>query len=305
MTEKQKEFERKDIVISDGPVPALSDGEKFDSRGNVPTVQDNTPDFLTVIERLTANPDVDVNKIQKILDMQEQILDRNEGRAFNASMTRAQNKIELVVAKSKNTQTGSNYAKLSNVLISAKPIYTSEGFSLMFYEGETSKENHKRTCVDIRHDGGCTKKRYIDLAIQTTGIAGKAMMTQIHGEGSTFSYGRRYLTCMIFNIPTGDDDDGNEAGKKAGKNSEFITEAEAKAITKRMNNVYPDGGEMFLEWLKVETVDTIPATELKTAKDGLATAEKAMAGKSEREPGEKKYSLSAKKVVEREPGQDG
>lgn len=193
----------------------FADIEKWKKRQNaetMPVPADNQQaSFFASIERLAANPAVDVSKIKEIMDMQEHILDRNAEQAFNAAMTRAQNKIELVVAKSENKQTGSKYANLKTVLLSAKPIYTTEGFSLMFYEGETSKENHKRVCVDIMHEQGHTKQRYGDFAIQTTGIAGKAMMTQIHGEGSAFSYGRRYLTCLIFNIPTGDDDDGNAA----------------------------------------------------------------------------------------------
>ena len=185
------------------------------------------PSFITSIERLAANPDVDPEKLQKFMEMQEHILDRNAKQAFNAAMTKTQNKIELVVAKSDNAQTGSKYANLKEVLIKAKPIYTTEGFSLMFYEGESKKEGHKRVCVDIMHEQGHTEQRYGEFAIQTTGIAGKAMMTQIHGEGSAFSYGRRYLTCMIFNIPTGEDDDGNAAGKEDPK---FTTKAQKKEI---------------------------------------------------------------------------
>jgi len=41
------------------------------------------------------------------------------------------------------------------------------------------------------------------------GIKGNANMTAIHGKASSAMYGRRYLLCLIFNIPTGDDVDGN------------------------------------------------------------------------------------------------
>ena len=183
--------------------------------------------FFAAMERFAVNPNVDPAKIKQFMDMQEHILDRNAKQAFNASMTKAQNKIELVVAKKVNDQTKSKYANLKEILINTKPVYTEAGFSLMFYEGETTKEDHKRVCVDIMHNEGHTETRYGDFAIQTTGIAGKAMMTQIHGEGSAFSYGRRYLTCMIFNIPTGDDDDGNAAEKKESK---FTTEKQKKEI---------------------------------------------------------------------------
>jgi hypothetical protein len=169
----------------------------------------------SIIERLASNPNVDVEKLERIMKMQEQTIKREAQTAFNAAMVKAQNKIEIIAANEKNTQTGSTYAYagLKDVITKAKPVYTAEGFSLMFYEGDSPDDKKKRTCVDIMHEQGHTEKRHIDLTIQTTGIAGKAMMTQIHGEGSAFSYGRRYLTCMIFNIPTGDDDDGNKAGK--------------------------------------------------------------------------------------------
>lgn len=185
--------------------------------------------FFSSIEKLAANPKVDVAKIQQIMNMQEHILDRNAKQAFNAAMMRVQSKIDLVVAKTDNSQTGSKYADLKEVIIKTKPIYTAEGFSLMFYEGESKNEKQKRVCVDIMHEQGHTEQRHGDFTIQTTGIAGKAMMTQIHGEGSTYSYGRRYLTCMIFNIPTGDDDDGNAAGGK-DKDVEMIAKYQKKRI---------------------------------------------------------------------------
>lgn len=224
----------------------------------VKTGQNLQASFFTSVEKLAANPDVDVAKIKQIMEMQEHVLDRNAEQSFNAAMTRAQNKIELVVAKSENTQTGSKYANLKTVLLSAKPIYTSEGFSLMFYEGETPKEKHKRVCVDIMHEQGHTKQRYGDFAIQTTGIAGKAMMTQIHGEGSAFSYGRRYLTCLIFNIPTGDDDNGNAAGKT--EEIEHITvdmQTEIGDFIKATKTKKAD----FLKYIKAKSIEKIPLSE--------------------------------------------
>jgi len=235
--------------------------------------------FLSTIERLASNPDVDVAKIKQFMEMEEHVLDRNAAQAFNAAMTKAQNKIELVIAKSKNEQTHSTYADLKAVLLSAKPVYTAEGFSLMFYEGDTTKENHKRVCVDIMHEMGHTKQRYGDFAIQTTGIAGKSMMTQIHGEGSAFSYGRRYLTCMIFNIPTGDDDDGNAAGE-----IQYITDAMQKEINDLIKSTKADKAKV-LKYLKSESVEKILLSDYGKAKvafEAKAKTEK----KTEREPGD-------------------
>ena len=220
--------------------------------------------FLATIERLAKMPDVDPAKVKLFMDMQERILDRNAKQAFNAAMTEAQNKIEPVVNKSKNDQTHSMYSKLKAILVKAKPIYTGAGFSLMFYEGECPLENHKRVCVDIMHNEGHTEKRYGDFAIQTTGIAGKAMMTLIHGQGSTFSYGRRYLTCMIFNIPTGDDDDGNNAGKSGGDGDDFISPEQLKDLKTKVEkskiNVVA-----YLKHLNIETLSELPVSMFKKA----------------------------------------
>ena len=267
--EKQKEF-----------TPAETDIDKFNGRAEVPAVVQPENGFLTVIERLSRMDNIPVEKIQQLFEMKQKDDDRTAGQEFNAAFARAQSKIELVVAAQHNEQTKSNYADLKAILIKSQPIYTEEGFSLMFYEGDSPKESQKRVCVDIMHSAGHTEKRHGDFTIQTTGIAGKAMMTQIHGEGSAFSYGRRYLTCMIWNIPTGDDDDGNSAG---GKVDEFITEEQAKALNKELAK-FPDEGKAFLEFIGAETVDTISAG---------AQYKKAL------------LALKKEKAKSRSPGEDG
>ena len=257
--------------MTEKPEAYGNDIKMFEERGtpvpdkNLPQRTDQQTSFFESIERLAANKDVDVSKIKQFMEMQEHALDRNAKQAFNSAMTKAQSKIELVVTKSKNEQTHSNYAKLEAVLISAKPIYTAAGFSLMFYEGETTKDNHKRVCVDIMHEEGHTEKRYGDFAIQTTGIAGKAMMTQIHGEGSAFSYGRRYLTCMIFNIPTGDDNDGNGAGVI------YVDEKQLSSVVDMINAKSIDE-TLFLKHMGAESTDKILAKDFGRAMNVLKKA---------------------------------
>jgi hypothetical protein len=235
--------------------------------------------FFKTLERLMSNPNVDPEKIKQFMDMEEHILDRNARQAFNASMTRVQNKIKLVVAEKWNNQTKSHYAPLKDVLVQTKSIYTAEGFSLMFYEEDTPKENHIRVCVDIMHEQGHTKKRHADIAVQTTGIAGTPMMTEVHGQGSAFSYGRRYLTCMIFNIPTGDDNDGNSPMK-------YISPEQVKVLHTLATESKTDMPKFF-KYMSVGKLEEIPALKYKTAKAALESKLKATkeAEKEPREPG--------------------
>jgi hypothetical protein len=232
----------------------------------VPQKMSESTSFFDMVERLASRPDIPVEKIQQLMEMQEHILDRNAKQAFNASMVEAQSGIKLVVAKKWNAQTKSKYANLEAILMEAAPIYTAAGFSLLFYEGDTDKKDHKRVCVDIMHSQGHTESRYGDFAIQTTGIAGKKMMTEIHGEGSAFTYGRRYLTCMIFNIPTGDDDDGNAAGGVP-----VVSEKQTSQIYDMINSKGVDEDE-FLKYMGFESVETIPASQFGKAMNVLKKA---------------------------------
>ena len=220
-------------------------------------------EFMQMIERLTVNPDVSAEKIKQIMELEERSISLTAKRDFNAAMSQAQSKIEIVATKQKNEQTHSKYADLKDVLSTNKPIYTAAGFSLMFYEGETQKVGHIRICVDVMHEQGHTETRHLDLAIQTAGIAGKTMMTQIHGEGSAISYGRRYLTCMIFNIPTGDDNDGNAAAKT------FITDEQVSELADMLDESGSDIPK-FLQYMGVERLGEIQKKQFNSAKSALA-----------------------------------
>jgi hypothetical protein len=167
--------------------------------------------YLTVIERLASDPNVDIEKLRQIIDMKNREEDREAERAFNADMVAAQADIEMVVKNKENIQTKSNYADFGIIVKMAKPHYTKHGFSISFYQGD-SKDGYIRVMADIMHRDGCTKTRHKDVPIDLTGIAGKVNKTKVHAEASSFMYGKRYIICDVFSIPTGDDDDGNAAG---------------------------------------------------------------------------------------------
>ncbi len=257
----------------------MGDLDKFESRGSGTkevTVTGNNDSFVAIIEKLSANPDVPVDKFKQIMEMQEHIMDRNAEQAFNFSMAQAQSKIKVVAKTKKNDQTHSKYSPLEEIVKHATPIYTGEGFSLSFYQGDTAKENHIRVMCDIMHEQGHTKTRYGDFAIDSSGIKGNVNKTMIHAQGSTFTYGRRYLTCMIFNIPTGDDDDGNSAGKLP----EYIDEKQLSQITDMINSKNVDE-IAFLKFMRVDSAHKLLSKQFKAAMFALKKAK----GKPDREPG--------------------
>jgi hypothetical protein len=240
----------------------------------VPAV--HQPDkYLSVIERLATDKNVDIEKLQKIIDMKNREEDREAEQAFNADMVLAQAEIKTVVKNQYNNQTRSNYADLGAVIKASKPAYTKHGFSLSFYQGETPLERHIRVMVDVMHRNGHTKTRYYDVPLDNTGIAGKTNKTLVHGGGSSVSYGRRYLTCMIFNIPTGDDDDGQTAG-----DVEYITGEDLDHIKKLHEETMsdPKWNKKFMRLAEANSLDEIPVRNFEKVLNALNEAKVALKG---------------------------
>ncbi len=88
------------------------------------------------------------------------------------------------------------------------PIWTKHGFALSFGLFEAKKEDHLGIKCTISHSAGHSRVEMGEFELDDSGLQGKKNKTKTHASGSTMSYFRRYLTCMIFNIATQDDDDG-------------------------------------------------------------------------------------------------
>ncbi|MCK5611545.1 ERF family protein [Candidatus Pacearchaeota archaeon] len=171
-------------------------------------LQTDAPPMVQIAQLLANGVDIDVDKMAKMQEMSERY-ERNEARkSFARSFASVQSEVEAVVRTKKNSQTNSNYATLENVLHAAKPIYTKHGFSVIFSEGKADSPDDIRVCADVLHADGHEKTYHTDVAMDDKGIKGSINKTKVHGKASSLTYGRRYLMCMIWNIPT-PDNDGN------------------------------------------------------------------------------------------------
>jgi hypothetical protein len=171
-------------------------------------VRDEQPnEMIAMIERLALSPDMNPDNLEKMLNMQERVLNRNEEHAYNAAMVACQNEIPKVGKNKKGEKPNTAYATLENVIGVAGPVWAKHGFALEFYEGD-SPEGVVRVCCDVRHIEGHVEHRKLDMPLDNLGPKGQPNKTATQGTGSSFSYGKRYLSCGIFNIATGDDNDG-------------------------------------------------------------------------------------------------
>ena len=205
-----------------------------------------------------------LEQLKGLLDLQKD-WEANEARkVFASSFAIAQANITAVVKTKLNPQTHSKYADLSDIVKSAQPIYTKEGFSVIFYEGDTTAPESIRICADVLHSAGHKETYHYDVPLDGKGIQGNANMTKIHGKSSSTSYARRYLMCMIWNIPT-QDDDGNNAGKLV----ELIDEKEKSQIVDFLAEIGTGAEAKFLKYMGVEKIEDITKSNFTKAISAL------------------------------------
>ncbi len=169
--------------------------------------------MLAMIEKVVLDPNVDVDKMSKLLDMQERIFDKQTTIEFNKDMVACQEEMPVVYAKVSNNQTNSKYAKVEHILQSIKPVYTKYGFSMSFGTDKSTLENHIIVTCDVLHRSGYSRQYKSEMPLDLTGIKGSVNKTGIHATASAYTYAKRYLIGMIFNLTiANEDDDGVKAG---------------------------------------------------------------------------------------------
>ncbi len=208
--------------------------------------------ILDVIARAANDPATDVSKMEKLLEMYERIAGKNAEMAFNQSMKAAQEEMPKILRNKENSQTNSRYADLEKVNAAIVPVYTKHGFSLSFGTADCPLAGHYRVTCLVSHTAGHSRNYQADIPTDMTGMKGNQNKTATHGFGSTMSYGRRYLTLLVFNITlTNEDKDGNQP-------TEPLSDEQMANIEALLTETASDKAK-FLKYLKVRSMEDIPA----------------------------------------------
>lgn len=232
-----------------------------DTQVLTPPVSESAAIF-SIIERAARDPNVDIDKMQRLMEMREREMARIAQKAFNEAMAAAQAEMPQVVRDADNDQTRSKYARYETISEAIQPIITKYGFSLSFNEGDTDKPNHIRILCDVMHEAGHTKQYHADIPFDNVGMKGNANKTATHAYGSTKSYGRRYLKLDIFDIALkNEDDDGNAAG---GGVQEKISSNQLVTLRKLIEETNSDI-QKFCELGKIDALPDMPARQFDSA----------------------------------------
>lgn len=231
-----------------------------------PAVVDQQAAVLNMIGQLASDPNVPIERLQALLDMKERIDDRakedraGEARAaYHRAMAECQADLKVVARNKKNDQTKSSYADLAALSRQADPVIHKHGFSVSFQPAGRAENGDERIRWTVAHREGHVETGEAQLALDNKGPNGSVNKTSLHGFGSTMSYGRRYLKLMLFDIATGDDDDGQKAG------SANITEEQFLGLRELLDRAQADESK-FLAAFKVQHLEELPAARFDAAK---------------------------------------
>jgi len=226
--------------------------------------QAETVAVISIIERASRDPAVDIDKMRQLLTMRKEMLAEEAERAFNVAMKCAQAEMRPIGADATNPQTRSKYATYAKLDYVLRPIYTKHGFSLSFDEADSHKPDHIRVVCYVAHEGGHTRTYRKDMPADGKGAKGGDVMTKTHAAGAAASYGARYLLKGIFNIAVGDEDrDGNEP-----TSAQTITEDQEMQLREMAESV---GANLprFLTYMKITRLTDLPADRFGQAMDEL------------------------------------
>jgi len=172
-------------------------------------VRSDQGSIISAILSAAKDSSIDINKLERLMSLRTELEADQRRIEFNAAMTAAQAEIEPVVRKKANEQTRSKYATLEAIHQMVVPVVTKHGFSMTFGTEDSKIEGHYRIVCQLSHRSGHSERYTADIPIDRAGLKGNDNKTATHAFGSTMSYGRRYLTLLIFNVATMDDNDGN------------------------------------------------------------------------------------------------
>lgn len=222
--------------------------------------------IISVIERAATNPNVDIDKMERLLEMQERIMQRDARAAFASALAEMSPNLPAIVErggiKDRAGNVQSTYALWEDINDAIKPVLAKHGFALSFRTGRD--EGQISVTGVLAHREGHSEETTITLPHDSSGSK-----NAVQAVGSSTSYGKRYTAGLLLNLTSrGEDDDGNAGGSGA-----VITDEQADTIRELIGSTGTKVGA-FLEYIGAPSVADIPAAKFQAAMKALLAKQK-------------------------------
>ena len=234
-------------------------------RKEVATVTDSTA-LMQVIERAARDPSVDIERMERLLQMHERLSAKQAETAYAEALARLQPKLPIIrergAIKNSSGNVQSMYALWEDIVGVITPILATEGFSLSFRIAHP--DNKIEVTGVLTHERGHGERTAIVLPADTSGSK-----NAVQAVASSVSYGKRYTAGALLNLRTGElDDDGQTATTGPKLNPEQVAQVE-----RRLKEANVDPGTFFEFW-HVESIDQLLAANYPIIMERLDKAAK-------------------------------
>lgn len=173
--------------------------------------------LLSVIERAARDPNVDIDKMERLFALQERLVERQAKQEFTTAkiamrphLPEVTMKGHIVIKDAKgNITQDTPFARFEDLHEAVMPVLTAHDFDLKFRTGLTA-DGKPSVVTILAHVNGHEEETEFVLPYDSSGSK-----NSVQAVGSSTSYGKRYGTLAILNIRVvGEDDDGEKASYK-------------------------------------------------------------------------------------------
>lgn len=241
------------------PEPETPSHEISVSSDKLPQVsQSAEQQMISSIMQIASNPDIDVDKMEKLFAMQERMMDRQAKMDYDNALARVQADMPRITQrgqiKNKTGMVVANYMKYEDIDLEIRPRLQKEGFSL----------KHDRKHIDgkmvvkttLKHRSGHEESVEIPLPYDKE----NALKSALQAAVGTFSVGKRVNVCSLLNIVQEGEDD---AARMADANA--VTDDQAAHIKNELERLYLAGADIdtkrLLNFIGAGEVEKIPAAK--------------------------------------------
>lgn len=220
---------------------------------------DNVSPMFAMIERAARDPNVDLDKLERLVQLKERADGIVSRAAFDTAMADMQP--ELPTVGERGSAAGRyTYALWEDINAAIKPVLMRHGFALTFRIDCT---NGVMVTGVLSHREGHREETSITLPADSSGNK-----NAVQAVASSTSYGKRYTAGALLNLTShGEDDDAYAAVV------ETITDEQEMTINDMLEATHSDRVK-FLRWCKIERVSDIPAKSFSSVMATLKAKEK-------------------------------
>lgn len=218
-----------------------------------------TSAVLSMIARAASDPNVDIDKMERLLIMRDKTMALQARTAYDDAMADMQP--ELPVIGERGDAAGRyTFALWEDIQTAIKPVLQRHGFALTFRMDTASGIT---VTGILSHRGGHREETSISLPADPSGNK-----NAVQAVASAVQYGKRYTAGALLNLTShGQDDDAYATA------ATYITAEQAATLRDIAEDVKANL-PAFLKYLKVDSLEKILAKNYQTAKTALEAKRK-------------------------------